>query len=94
MKTKKMNDPITNPFEPIMTKLSNLEKLLSDLIEANDKLKESARDKLMTRNEVAKYFNVSLTTINSWSNKGILKRYRLSTKVYYKKGEIVKTLNE
>ena len=85
-----MNDTITNPFEPIMAKLSNVEKLLSDLIEANAKPKESPNNILMTRNEVAKYFNLSLTTINSWSNDGILKRYRTSTKVYYKKSEIDK----
>ena len=80
-----MNEEIPNPFQPLMNKLDNLEKLIFELIENNSQRIESTNETLMSRKEVANYFNVSLTTLNSWSNKGILKRCRIASKVYYKK---------
>jgi excisionase family DNA binding protein len=42
----------------------------------------------LSRQEVAKMLNVSLVTLNDWTNKGFLKAYRLGQKVFYKAAEI------
>jgi len=47
---------------------------------------------LLTRQEVAKLFNVSLPTLHSWTKNGILQAYRIGNKVRYKKVEVLTAL--
>jgi hypothetical protein len=66
--------------------------IVSAIAEAltNFSVKGSKEDEqFLTRSQVAKMFQVSLTTINSWSRDGIIKRYYLRSRVFYKKSEIV-----
>lgn len=47
---------------------------------------------VMTRIEVAKFLCVSLVAIHDWTNKGILKQYKLGRRVYFNRSEIMQTL--
>ena len=85
-----MNNQMLNPFELIMNKLDNLEKLIIESQKNTYQTKEKNQETLMSRIEVAKYLKVSAVTINKWSNAGILKRYRIASRVYYKKSDIEK----
>jgi len=85
-----MNNQMLNPFELIMNKFDNLEKLIIESQKNTYQTKEKNQETLMSRIEVAKYLKVSAVTINKWSNAGILKRYRIASRVYYKKSDIEK----
>ncbi|KAF2955839.1 helix-turn-helix domain-containing protein [Marinitoga sp. 38H-ov] len=51
-------------------------------------------DELLTRNEVMELFKISAPTIYRWGKKGILKPIKIGKKVFYKKSDIEKLLNE
>jgi len=46
----------------------------------------------MTRNEVADFLSVDLSTLWGWTNKGKLKAYRIGNRVYYKRHEVEESL--
>ena len=50
------------------------------------------QEEYLTRKELAKLFKVTLPTISDWSNKGILKPYRLGNLVRFKRSDINKAL--
>jgi hypothetical protein len=47
---------------------------------------------IMTRQDVADFFSVSLVTIHDWNKNGILKPYKLGGRIYYHYSEILETL--
>jgi ribosomal protein L23 len=51
-------------------------------------------DKIMGRKDIAELFGVSLTTINTWSRTGKLKRRYMGAKVYFLKSEVVALLKK
>ena len=59
-----------------------------------EKLINRPTDILLTRKEVAGKFSVSLVTIHDWTNKNILKSYKIGNRVYYKQLEVDKALTE
>ncbi|PWE00997.1 helix-turn-helix domain-containing protein [Marinilabilia rubra] len=48
----------------------------------------------LTRHETAKLLKVDLSTVHNWTKKGILKRYGIGNRVYYKFSEIEKAIQE
>lgn len=48
-----------------------------------------ADDKFLTRQDVADMFGVSLPTVHAWDNAGILNNYKIGTKTFYKKSEVL-----
>lgn len=48
-------------------------------------------DELWTRQQVADYFQVSLTTVHTWLKDGLIKSYKIGNKTRYKKSEIIAT---
>ena len=66
--------------------VDKLEKKIATLISnQND-------DELLTRTETAKILKVELTTLWSWTKKGKITAYGIGNRVYYKRGEIMKSL--
>lgn len=49
-------------------------------------------EELLTRSETAKILKVELTTLWSWTKKGKITAYGIGNRVYYKRGEIMKSL--
>jgi len=45
-------------------------------------------EELMTRQEVANFFKIDLSTLHHWTKGGKLKSYGIGKRVYYKKSEI------
>ena len=43
---------------------------------------------LLTRKDVASYFQIDLGTVHNWTNKGYLKSYGIGRRVYYKRSEV------
>ena len=44
----------------------------------------------LTRKQVAKMLDINLTTLNNWTNKGVLISYGIQGRVYYKRDEVEK----
>ena len=66
--------------------VDKLEKRIATLIsKQND-------EELLTRTETAKILKVELTTLWSWTKKGKITAYGIGNRVYYKRGEIMKSL--
>ena len=66
--------------------VDKLEKKIATLISnQND-------EELLTRTETAKILKVELTTLWSWTKKGKITAYGIGNRVYYKRGEIMKSL--
>jgi hypothetical protein len=42
----------------------------------------------LTQKQVAEKFNIHLTTLWNWTNKGILTKYNVGKRAYYKRGEV------
>lgn len=74
--------------------LKKIEKRLAKLEEVTSKTKESkdSLDELLTRKEVASHFKVNISTVRNWTKQGVLKKYGLGDRVYYKRKEIEETL--
>jgi excisionase family DNA binding protein len=51
-------------------------------------------NQLLTRQQVADLFSVSLVTIWDWSRKDILPTYKIGNKVRFKKGEVLLALQK
>lgn len=47
---------------------------------------------LMSRQDVASMFSITLTTVDAWSKKGIFNRYEVERRVYFIRSEVEKTL--
>ncbi|MEZ0608133.1 helix-turn-helix domain-containing protein [Fibrella sp. WM1] len=47
-----------------------------------------SQDKLFSRQQTAKYFDISMTTLHDWTNKGILQAHSIGGKVFYKQSSI------
>jgi excisionase family DNA binding protein len=46
-------------------------------------------DTLFTRKETAKYFNVTLPTLNAWEKSGRIKGIRFGSRVYFRKNDLL-----
>ncbi|WP_343641835.1 helix-turn-helix domain-containing protein [Chryseobacterium sp.] len=71
---KKIEDLIDN-------KLNQFECKLAEMYHPGGK-------ELMTRDETAEYFGVSLGTLNNWSKSGVLVPINFGGRVYYTRDEI------
>lgn len=79
-------EDLPNAVSLVLDKVENLEKELSNIKE-NFSPKEQVE--LLTRKETAEFFRVSLVTLYNWTKYGILVSYRIGTRVYYKRSEII-----
>jgi excisionase family DNA binding protein len=71
-------DVLTKEFKALQNQLSNRQSPAENL----------------TRQEVAAFFKISLPTVHEWTNKGILKSYKIANKVYFKRAEIEAALTQ
>jgi len=67
---------------------------LSDKIETRIAMLISTQndEELLTRTETAKILKIELTTLWHWTKKGKITAYGIGNRVYYKRGEIMKSL--
>ncbi|MDT0647472.1 helix-turn-helix domain-containing protein [Zunongwangia sp. F260] len=72
-------------MEEIQKKLDTLNEALQD-IRQNWQPKEPPV--YLSRNEVAAMLGITLATLHSWDKKGLLKRYSIQNRVWYKRDEV------
>ncbi len=78
--------------------LANLisETIKTEIQELSKHLKGSQSSKenkeFLDRKETAELFGVSLVCIHDWQNSGILKRYKMGRRNFYKYSELLETL--
>ncbi|MEM1336129.1 MAG: helix-turn-helix domain-containing protein [Bacteroidota bacterium] len=87
MKNLKFED-LPSAIERILECLDRIEMDLDTIKEGLDNKKTNLTDSLMTRKEASEYLKVSVTTLWSWSKKGVLKPYHICGRVYFKRSEI------
>ncbi len=84
MKSLQFED-LPKAMAQVLEKLDALEQVLNHI---QEKLQPKEPEELMTRQEVAAYFKVDLSTVWKWSKKGTLTTYGVQGRVYYKRSEI------
>lgn len=88
MKDLKFED-LPLAVENILEKISLLEEELKNI---KDNFQPKKQEELMTRQEVADYFKINITTLWSWTNKSKLTSYGIGYRVYYKRSEVENSL--
>ncbi|MDG1147377.1 MAG: helix-turn-helix domain-containing protein [Crocinitomicaceae bacterium] len=81
-------------LQQLNNRLGCIENRLNDLVPPDIK---KTSDELMTRKEVAQHFKINIATVRNWSIQGILKKYGVGDRVYFKRSEVEslpKQLNE
>ena len=68
--------------------------LIREELEAiKEKVATGGNTILLTPNEVCEWLKISKPTLCDWSKKMILKKYKFGNRVYYKKEEIIQSLD-
>ncbi|GGE12010.1 helix-turn-helix domain-containing protein [Psychroflexus salis] len=77
-------ESLTNDIKALKEKLANIEL----------NLQPKQAPQYYTRKEVAKMFNVDLSTIHNWTVKGVLTAYQIGGRVLYKANDIENAIVE
>lgn len=80
-------------LENMMTQV--IRRTVVEILNQNDERKTNKEDnenKLLTRNEAAKFLNVEKETLWHWDKKGELKALKIGRRVYYKQEDIMAKL--
>lgn len=77
-----MENKLNKQFKELKKQVERLEKKLAPESEV-----------LFTRLQAAEFLSVSLTTLRTWTENGIVIGRRLGGRVYYLKSEIIKSMN-
>lgn len=72
--------------------------ILADLKKEIDLLKKEFQPKepseYLTRNEVAEFLKVDISSVHNFRKRGLLKAYSIGTRVYFKRDEVEQSLIE
>lgn len=69
-----------------------LKKLKAELLELSKNFKPKEPKEYLTRQDVAKLFQVDISTVNNWKNNGVLNAYGMGGRVFFKRSEIEKSM--
>jgi len=78
----------------ILTNVSlvDLELLITKVVRHELESFDKEKAEFITRNQTAQILGISLPTLNEWSKKGIIKSYKISTRVRYKREEVLQSV--
>jgi hypothetical protein len=62
------------------------------LTSRKDTLKEIPED-LLSIEDLQQIFNISKVTVHKWKKKGLIPYYKMNRKVYFKKSEVINSMN-
>jgi len=82
---------MSNPFEAIELKLTNIENLILSLKEEKPDNKKSG---YLTRHQAAELLHLTLPTLLQYTKAGLIKAYRIGTRVLYTEEAIQEALKE
>jgi predicted DNA-binding transcriptional regulator AlpA len=74
----------------LQKQFANIHKQLEEL---NAKVSPTNETILLTPKQVMEWLKISAPTLHDWVNKGILTRYKLGNRAFYKKEEIINSLD-
>ena len=74
---------LNRQFQIITKKLNELEQFV----------KPAKQETLLNPKEVMEWLKITPPTLNDWAKKGILNRYKLGNRAFYKKEEIIASLD-
>lgn len=77
-------------FERIISRL--LDEKLSKINVYPNNIKEIPKTDLLKRKEAADLLGISLVSLNTWTKAGLIKAYKISTRVYYNRSDIDEAL--
>ena len=76
----------------------NKEQLITEILEGVKDLLEKNRQQSLnekknwTAQETAEYCKVTKVTIHDWTNKGILTKYKIGNRIFYKSNEVIQAI--
>ena len=73
---------------------SKMELILQLLAKSNNKVSEPQKDRLLTKKETANLLSCSVSTIDNYRRKGILKRHHIGSAVRFKKNEVLAAIEQ
>ena len=83
-------------MKTIVISVEEFQKILDERLElALSRLnqeEEHGEETLVTRKDIARLFGVTLVTVNAWMKKGLLPYHRINRRIYFKKSEVLATL--
>ena len=83
-------------MKTIVISVEEFQKILDERLElALSRLNqegEHGEETLVTRKDISRLFGVSLVTVNAWKKKGLLPYHRINRRIYFKKSEVLATL--
>ena len=86
---------MTNPFQTIDDRLSNIETLLLDLKhKPKEQGEQDATDELLTVQDTAKFLSLSVPTVYTLISKGELPVMKRSKRCYFSKVELINYLKQ
>ena len=62
---------------------------IQELVNASTKEQPKDENDLLSRKETAEFFKVSLVTVHSWVNSGLIRPLKMGNKTYFKKSELI-----
>lgn len=72
----------------------NVREQLETLSRQLQKQATEPDNELMTRKACGEFFGVSLVTVHDWTKAGIIKKYKVGTRTYYKRSELMEVVNQ
>ena len=79
-------------LDPEEFKKEILDGVKTQITELAERINSDSSDEWISRKQAAEMLDVSLVTIASWCNKGILHPYKIGNRVRFRKKDIEKTL--
>jgi excisionase family DNA binding protein len=79
---------MTNPFQTIDDRLSNIENLLLTIKHTNPPQQQNEVDELLTIQEAAKFLNLSVPTIYGFTQRAEIPVCKRSKRLYFSKLEL------
>ena len=71
-----------------------LKNLISEAIKNINPNPVEKEAELMSRKEVAEYFQISLPTLRSWNLRGVISSFKIGGRRYYNKKEVESLINQ
>lgn len=92
--TTESNGVIIIPFNVYQKDIKDLKNYFKEQLDLlySEKRKPSQIDDLISIKEAALLLKVSVATIHNWKSQNIIKSFRKGRKVYFKKQELIKSL--
>ena len=89
MNTIQITELTTNELKSLLMK--GVQQVVNQI---REEFQPKTPTEYLTRKQVAKMLDINLTTLNNWTNKGVLISYGIQGRVYYKRDEVERAFIE